>query len=215
MQTLRPVESDRAGSRWNGRLRLLRADDEDSAEPRPGGRDAGAALDHPAKVPILTREGAAAGKERTGRRTAMSAPQTVAIHLRRLPKVDHEPGLILLRVEASPGKKPPTTMGSITDAALRGRLAYHDLHSANEIAAVRQALSSEAGETTVYESWPVLESCLQFWHEFTGSRIRLMAWTCGSCGKPAIESLAGSVGESLARRCSCGGATRITIPKTA
>lgn len=157
----------------------------------------------------------AAGKERAERRATTSVPRTIAIHLRRLPKVDREPGLILLRVDTSQGKEPPTTMGRITDAALRGRLAHHDLHSANEIAAVRQALSIEAGETTVYESWPALEGCLQFWHEFTGSRIRLMAWTCGSCGKPSLESLAGSVGESLARRCSCGEATRVTIPKTA
>jgi len=145
----------------------------------------------------------------------MSGSQTVAIHLRRLPKIEREPGLILLRVDTSQGQKPPTTMGTITDAALRGRLAHHNLHSANEIAAVRHALASEAGETTVYECWPSLESCLQFWHEFIGSRIRLMAWTCESCGTTSSESLAGSVGESLTRGCRCGGATRVTIPKTA
>jgi hypothetical protein len=145
----------------------------------------------------------------------MSAAQIVAIHLRRLPRIEKEQGLILLRIDTSLGTEPPTTLGTLTDAALRGRLGHHDLHSANELAAVRHALASESGETTVYESWPALETCLQFWHEFTGSRIRLVDWTCGSCGKTCRESLAGSVGETFPRLCACGVTTRITIPKSA
>jgi len=145
----------------------------------------------------------------------MNVVQTVAIHLRRLPRIEKEPGLILLRVDTSQGREPPTTIGTITDAALRGRLSHHELHSANELAAVRHALTPESGETTVYESWPALETCLQFWHEFIGSRIRLVAWTCASCGKTSRESLGGSVGEIFARLCACGVVTRITIPKTA
>lgn len=148
------------------------------------------------------------------RTEARSVPQTVAILLSRLPKIQNEPGLILLRVDASRGTEPPTTVGTLTDAALRGRLAHFDQHSANELAAVRHALSADTGEATVYESWSGVESCLQFWYGFTGSRIRLMAWTCEACGKTARESIGGSVGESFSRLCACGRTTRITVPKT-
>lgn len=144
----------------------------------------------------------------------MSAPSSVAIVLRRLPKVQNAPGLIQLRVETSTGGEPPTMVGVITEAALRGRLAHHDLHSANELAAVRHALAADSGEATVYESWPSLESCLQFWHGFTSSRIQLLAWTCEACGSTARENLGGSVGESIPRLCACGRLTRVTIPKT-
>lgn len=144
----------------------------------------------------------------------MNAPQTVAILLSRLPKTENAPGLILLRVDASRGSAPPTTIGALTDAALRGRLAHFDLHSANEVAAIRHALSSDSGEATVYEIWPAVQSCLQFWHSFTGSRIRPMTWTCEACGKTGRESIGGSVGETFARLCACGQATRVTVPKT-
>jgi len=144
----------------------------------------------------------------------MAATQTVAILLSRLPKIENAPGLILLRVDATRGAQAPTTVGTLTDAALRGRLAHFDLHSANELAAVRHALSSDCGEATVYESWAALESCLQFWYGFTGSQIRLMAWTCEACGKTGRESIGGSVGESIPRLCACGQATRVTVPKT-
>lgn len=144
----------------------------------------------------------------------MSTPQTVAILLSRLPRIENTQGLILLRVAASRGSETPTTIGTLTDAALRGRLAHFDLHSANELAAVRHALSADSGEATVYEKWSALESCLQFWHGFTGSQIRLMAWTCEACGKTRRESIGGSVGETIPRLCACGHSTRITVPKT-
>ena len=50
------------------------------------------------------------------------APQTFAILLTRVPKVENAPGLILLRVDPSRGSQAPTTIGYLTDAALRGRL---------------------------------------------------------------------------------------------
>ncbi|MGH9367707.1 MAG: hypothetical protein ACRD3M_08540 [Thermoanaerobaculia bacterium] len=144
----------------------------------------------------------------------MKTPQTFAILLSRLPRVENAPGLILLRVNASPGTEPPTRIGTLTDAALRGRLAHFDLHSANELAAIRHALSADSGQATVYEQWPGLDSCLQFWYGFTGSQIRLMAWTCEACGKTDRESIGGSVGETFLRLCVCGRATHVTVPKT-
>jgi hypothetical protein len=144
----------------------------------------------------------------------MAAPQTVAILLSRLPRIENSPGLILLRVNSSGGAGPPTTIGSLTDAALRGRLAHFDMHSANEIAAIRHALASDSGEATVYESWTALQSCLQFWYGFTGSQIRIMAWTCGACGKTRRESVGGTVGETFPLLCACGRTTRVTVPKT-
>jgi hypothetical protein len=144
----------------------------------------------------------------------MSAPRTVAILLTRLPRIENAQGLILLRVDASGGAAPPTTVGSLTDAALRGRLAHFDLHSANELAAVRHALAIDSGEATVYENWSAVESCLQFWYGFTGSQIRLMAWTCEACGKTRRQSVGGTVGETFPLLCSCGRSTHVTVPKT-
>lgn len=142
------------------------------------------------------------------------APQTFAILLSRVPKIDNAPGLILLRVDGSAGAEAPTTVGLLTDAALRGRLAHFDLHSANELAAIRHALSTDAGEVTVYEHWSALETCVQFWYAFTGSQIRAMSWTCEACGKTGRDSIGGSVGESIPRLCACGQTTRVTVPKT-
>ncbi len=144
----------------------------------------------------------------------MASPQPIAILLSRLPRVENAPGLILLRVDTSRGAAPPTMVGTLTDAALRGRLSHFDLHSANEVAAIRHALANDAGEATVYEQWPAPERCLEFWHGFTGSQIRSMAWTCETCGKTRRESIGGTVGETFPLLCACGRSTRITVPKT-
>ena len=145
-----------------------------------------------------------------------TAPQAlpVAILLSRLPRIENAPGLILLRVDATGGASAPTTVGSLTDAALRGRLAHFDLHSANELAAVRHALANDAGEATVYENWFGLENCLQFWYGFAGSRIQIVAWTCEACGKTSRQNIGGTVGETLALLCACGRTSRATVPKT-
>jgi hypothetical protein len=137
---------------------------------------------------------------------------TFSIVLSRQPAVEKAPGLISFQVDGSGGTRAPSRSGTLTDAALRGRLAYFDAHSANEIAAVRQALAIESGQATVYESWPALDGCLRFWYGFIGSVIRPIESTCDSCGKQNRESVGGSVGESFLRRCCCGHVSRITVP---
>ncbi|MGH9316841.1 MAG: hypothetical protein ACRD1P_07025 [Thermoanaerobaculia bacterium] len=143
----------------------------------------------------------------------MNNEQTFAILLSRLPKVDDAPGLILLMVDASRGTKTPRRIGTLTDAAVRGRLAHFDVHSANEVAAIRQELKKDRGQATVYESWPSLNTCLQFWYGFVGSQIRPIEWLCESCGIPNRENVGGSVGESFLYVCKCGQTARITIAK--
>jgi hypothetical protein len=143
----------------------------------------------------------------------MPSAQKIAILLSRLPKVEDapRPGLILLTVDASGGAAPPEKVGALTDAALRGRLAHFDQHSANEIAAVRQALGKDGGCVTVHETWSGLRSCLQFWHGFTGSQIRTFAWLCENCGSNAQENVGGIVGEQFALHCNCGHVKQVTV----
>ena len=148
----------------------------------------------------------------TGTPVRPDAQQSFAIVLSRLPGVDNAPGLISFLVEVA-GASAPAQAGTLTDAALRGRLAHFDAHSANEVAAVRKALSSENGHVTVFESWPGANRCLQFWRGFIGSQIRPIAWACEACGAANRDSIGGSVGESFLRRCACGQATRIIVPK--
>ena len=142
-----------------------------------------------------------------------NGPQTFAILLSRLPAVDNVPGLITFLVDGVEASSAAAKAGTLTDAALRGRLAHFDAHSANEVAAVRKALSLANGRITVYESWSGVKGCLQFWHGFIGSQIRPIAWACEACGAANRDSIGGSVGESFLRRCGCGQATRITVPK--
>jgi hypothetical protein len=142
-----------------------------------------------------------------------NAQRTFAIVLSRLPAVDNVQGLISFLVNVDGPSSVPTRPGTLTDAALRGRLAHFDAHTANEVAAVRKALSAENGQATVYENWSGVNGCLQFWHGFIGSQIRPIAWTCEACGVSNRDSIGGSVGESFLRRCACGQATRITVPK--
>ncbi len=141
-----------------------------------------------------------------------AAPRSFAIGLTRLPRVGEAPGLILLTVGESSGAA-PKRIGLLTDAALRGRLAHFDAHSANEIAAIRQALVSESGQTTVFESWTDLPGCLSFWSGFMGLQIRRIEWTCEACGVVAAESIGGSVGELFPMPCRCGAMTRVAVPK--
>jgi hypothetical protein len=140
-------------------------------------------------------------------------PTTFAIVLSRLPAVDRGPGLIGFRVDTSTAPRASAARGTLTDAALRGRLACFDAHSANEIAAVRRALSIESGQATVYERWPALEGCLRFWYGFVGSQIRPIEWDCEACHASNRDSVGGTVGESFPRRCSCGHVSSVTVPK--
>ena len=135
---------------------------------------------------------------------------TFAVLLTRLARVDATPGLILLQVDSGTGE-PLTRIGAVTDAALRGRLSHFDLHSANEVATIRQALKNEAGTKTLYESWPSLEGCLQFWYGFFGSQVRPVEWTCEKCGTVNREDVGSSAGEPFSRACTCGQVLVTTI----
>lgn len=139
----------------------------------------------------------------------MKTQQIFAIEFSRLPRVDESPGLVLLTIDGSNGA-PRRKIGIITDVALRGRLAHYDLHSANEVAAIRQALRADHGHVTVHEGWSGLGSCLQFWHDFMGSQIRPVEWTCERCGAVNRENVGASVGETFSRACKCGKIKRIT-----
>jgi hypothetical protein len=133
-----------------------------------------------------------------------------AIHFTRQPRVDDLPGLVSLAIGASPEAAPSRKMGALTDVALRGRLAHFDVHSANEVAAIRKALVADSGQTTVYEGWPGLSSCLRFWQEFVGSKIRAVEWICERCAAVNRENVGSSVGETYSRACKCGRVKRIT-----
>jgi hypothetical protein len=140
----------------------------------------------------------------------MKAQQIFAIRFSRLPKVENAPGLILLSIDTSNGAGPLRKIGSVTDVALRGRLAHHDLHSANEVAAIRQALGQDHGQATVYEGWSGAGSCLQFWHGFAGSQIRPIEWACEGCAAPIRQEVGASVGETFLHACKCGTVKRTT-----
>src|SRR6266542_6990571 len=141
----------------------------------------------------------------------MKTQQIFAIKFSRLPRVGDSAGLILLHIDTSNGAEPPRRIGALTDVALRGRLAHYDLHSANEVAAIRQALGQDRGQVTVYEGWSGLGSCLQFWHSFVGSQIRPVEWTCETCSAPNRADVGASVGETFPRACKCGKVKRITV----
>ena len=140
----------------------------------------------------------------------MKTKQIFAIKFSRLPRVDESPGLVLLTIDASNGVGKTRKIGTVTDVALRGRLAHFDLHSANEVAAIRQALRTDLGHVTVHEGWSGLGSCLQFWHDFVGSQIRPVEWTCERCATVNREEVGASVGETFSRACRCGKVKRIT-----
>jgi hypothetical protein len=141
----------------------------------------------------------------------MRSTQVFTITLARLPAVEDKPGLILLKVGTPDGSRSPRRVGTLSDVALRGRLAQYDLHSANEVAAIRKALHQDGGQAVVRESWSGLGSCLQFWHSFVGSQIRTVEWACESCAAPQREDVGANVGESFLKACRCGKVNRVTI----
>ena len=140
----------------------------------------------------------------------MKTQQVFTIHFLRQPRVDELPGLVSLAIGTAPGTAPPREIGALTDVALRGRLAHFDIHSANEVAAIRKALGTDSGQTAVHEGWPGLASCLRFWQDFMGSRIRTVEWTCERCSAVNREHVGSSVGETYSRACRCGRVKRIT-----
>jgi hypothetical protein len=137
--------------------------------------------------------------------------QIFSIRCSRLPSVDANPGLVLLVIDGADAMGRPRQIGAVTDVAFRGRLAHYDLHSANEVAAIRKALRPNDGEVVIREGWSDLGSLLHFWHDFVGSRIRPIAWSCESCAASYRENVGGSVGETFSRACRCGRVARITV----
>ena len=140
----------------------------------------------------------------------MKTQQIFAIRFVRQPRVDDSPGLVALAIATGPEESPSRKIGALTDVALRGRLAHFDLHSANEVAAIRKALFADCGQTTVHEGWPGLSSCLEFWQGFAGSKIRTVEWSCERCSAVNRENIGSSVGETFSRACKCGRVKRIT-----
>ena len=141
----------------------------------------------------------------------MKTQQIFSIAFNRLPRVDDLPGLVSLTIDDTNGARPGKTIGALTDVALRGRLAHWDNHSAIEVAAVRRALGPDYGRAAVFEGWSDMGSCVRFWHDFAGSTIRSLEWTCGRCSEVHREEVGASVGEVLSRRCQCGTIKRVTI----
>jgi hypothetical protein len=142
--------------------------------------------------------------------SAVKTGQIFAIKFSRLPSVGGTPGLVVLAIDTTKGAGPLRKLGSLTDVALRGRLAHYDLHPANEVAAIRKALGKENGSVTVYETWSSLARCLQFWHGFGGSQIQPVEWTCEKCAAANRADVGASVGETFARACRCGTVKKIT-----
>ena len=140
----------------------------------------------------------------------MKTQQIFAIRFVRQPRVDELPGLVTLSIGGDREAASSRKVGALTDVALRGRLAHFDLHSANEVAAIRKALIADSGQTTIYESWPGLSSCLHFWQDFAGSRVRAVEWICERCAAANREDVGSSVGETFSRACRCGRVKRIT-----
>ena len=145
--------------------------------------------------------------------SVQTGPPSFAIRLTRLARAGPAPGLIAVAVESAGAAKRRARLGSLTDAALRGRLAHFDAHSANEIAALRRALASEGGEFILTERWPAREGCVRFWYGFIGSKMRPVEWICEKCASPRRESAGGASGESLLLLCDCGQAAAFSVER--
>ena len=132
----------------------------------------------------------------------MTAAPVFAIRLRRLRRADD--AVRLISVSIAEGKGVARRVGALTDVALRARLSHWNLHSANELAALRKALDSPPGEATLYEGWPALASCWVFWRDFVGSKMTRLEWSCDGCQSPAERQVGASRGETVPLLCKCG-----------
>ncbi len=141
----------------------------------------------------------------------MTAGRVFAIRLKRLRRTGHTARLVSVSIGDSAQASPARRVGALTDIALRARLSHWNLHSANEVAAVRKALAGERGEATLYEGWPALSSCWHFWHDFVGSRITRLEWSCEGCRTPAERQVGASAGETVPLPCKCGTLGRMTV----
>ena len=141
----------------------------------------------------------------------MKAGPVFAIRLRRLRRADDTARLISVSIADSGGKGVARRIGALTDIALRARLSHWNLHSANEVAALRKALDGEPGEVTLYEGWPAVGNCRHFWRDFVGSPITRLEWSCDGCQSPAGRQVGASRGETVPLKCKCGTVGRMTI----
>lgn len=138
---------------------------------------------------------------------------TFDIALQRLPSPAPWPGLIDLAVRRAGESGRAARLGSLTDAALRARLAHFDAHSANEIAALRKALQPEGGEFALTESWKDRDEFLRHWYGFLGSTVHSIEWKCDACGDAGIARLGRAAGETVHVRCARGHAVAIVGTK--
>jgi len=129
---------------------------------------------------------------------------TFEIGLRRLQDMTPLTGMISLTVREAGETGRATLLGKLTDAALRTRLAHFDVHSANEIAALRRAMAAPGGESSVTETWKDREACLRHWAAFTGSKLNPVEWKCEACGEAGIERLGRAPGELVHIKCARG-----------
>ena len=141
----------------------------------------------------------------------MNANPVFAIRLRRLRPAADAARLISVSIADSGGKGVARRVGSLTDIALRARLSHWNLHSANEVAALRKALDGEPGESTLYEGWPAFKSCWHFWRDFVGSQVTRLEWNCEGCQSPAERQVGASRGETVPLACKCGTVGRRTL----
>lgn len=141
----------------------------------------------------------------------MTAGPVFAIRLRRLRRLNDTARLISVSIADSGGKEVARRIGALTDIALRARLSHWNLHSANEVAALRKALDGKGGEATLYEGWPSLANCWQFWRDFVGSQIKRLEWSCEGCQSPAERQVGANRGETVPLACKCGTVGRVTV----
>jgi hypothetical protein len=141
----------------------------------------------------------------------VTAGPVFAIRFRRLRRGDDAARLVSVTIADSGGKGVARRIGALTDIALRARLAHWNLHSANDLSAVRKTLDGDRGEATLYESWPALASCWHFWRDFVGSQITRLEWSCDGCQSPAGREVGAIRGETVPLACKCGTVGRVVI----
>lgn len=141
----------------------------------------------------------------------MTGGPVFAIRLRRLRRADDTARLVSVSITDPGGKGVARRIGALTDIALRARISHWNLHSANEVAALRKALEGERGEATLFEGWPGLADCWSFWRDFIGSQITRIEWSCDGCQNPAERQVGASRGETVPLACRCGTVGRVTV----
>lgn len=141
----------------------------------------------------------------------MTAGPVFAIRLRRLRRAGDAARLVAVSIADSGRNGVARRIGALTDVALRARISHWNLHSANQVAALRKALDGERGEATLHEGWPALADCWHFWRDFVGSKITRLEWSCAGCRNPAERQVGAIRGETVPLACKCGTVGRMTV----